>query len=152
MKNSSQNKNNWRISLCAILAALSLVAASCTNTTTATTTTGSALPALSPARIHRRLTRWSVPGESRPVPGRKAEYPHGAGRLVAARRTSSRAFYGRCHMKRHGGLFARVVGFDNERGKGDRCHIDGLEVAYNFKDVDPLIEDFIAAVAARREP
>ena len=46
----------------------------------------------------------------------------------------------------------RVVGFDNERGKGDHCHIDGLEVAYNFTGVVPLIEDFIAAVAARREP
>lgn len=44
----------------------------------------------------------------------------------------------------------RVVGFDNERGKGDHCHIDGMEVPYVFKGVDQLIEDFIAAVAARR--
>lgn len=46
----------------------------------------------------------------------------------------------------------RVVGFDNERGKGDHCHLDGLEVPYTFTDVEQLIEDFIAAVAARREP
>jgi len=46
----------------------------------------------------------------------------------------------------------RVVGFDNERGKGDHCHLDGMEVPYTFTDVDQLIEDFIAAVAARREP
>lgn len=46
----------------------------------------------------------------------------------------------------------RVVGFDNERGKGDHCHLDGKEVPYTFTDVDQLIEDFIAAVAARREP
>lgn len=46
----------------------------------------------------------------------------------------------------------RVVGFDNERGKGDHCHLDGVEVSYTFKDVDQLIEDFIAAVAARRSP
>jgi hypothetical protein len=46
----------------------------------------------------------------------------------------------------------RVVGFDNERGKGDHCHLDGAEVAYAFSSVDQLIEDFIAAVAARREP
>ncbi len=46
----------------------------------------------------------------------------------------------------------RVVGFDNERGKGDHCHLDGMEVPYNFTGVDQLIEDFIAAVAARREP
>ncbi len=46
----------------------------------------------------------------------------------------------------------RVVGFDNERGKGDHCHLDGREVPYAFTGVDQLIEDFIAAVAARRKP
>ena len=46
----------------------------------------------------------------------------------------------------------RVVGFDNERGKGDHCHIDGIEVPYEFKTVEQLIEDFIAAVDARRTP
>ena len=44
----------------------------------------------------------------------------------------------------------RVVGFDNERGKGDHCHLDGKEVAYTFVSVDQLVEDFIEAVAARR--
>lgn len=46
----------------------------------------------------------------------------------------------------------RTVGFDNERGKGDHCHLDGKEVPYTFEGVDQLIEDFIAAVAARRAP
>lgn len=46
----------------------------------------------------------------------------------------------------------RVVGFDNERGKGDHCHLDDVEVPYVFTGVDQLIEDFIAAVAARRTP
>jgi hypothetical protein len=46
----------------------------------------------------------------------------------------------------------RVVGFDNERGKGDHCHLDGVEMPYTFVSVAQLIEDFIAAVAARREP
>ena len=46
----------------------------------------------------------------------------------------------------------RVVGFDNERGKGDHCHLDGIEVPYNFTGVEQLIEDFIAAVAVRRKP
>jgi hypothetical protein len=46
----------------------------------------------------------------------------------------------------------RTVGFDNERGKGDHCHLDGIEVPYAFTSVDQLIEDFIAAVAARRTP
>jgi hypothetical protein len=45
----------------------------------------------------------------------------------------------------------RVVGFDNERGKGDHCHMDGSEMPYTFTSVEQLIEDFIAAVAARRE-
>jgi len=44
----------------------------------------------------------------------------------------------------------RVVGFDNERGKGDHCHLDGQELPYTFVSVEQLVEDFIAAVAARR--
>lgn len=46
----------------------------------------------------------------------------------------------------------RIVGFDNERGKGDHCHLDGVELPYTFVGVDQLIEDFISAVAARRLP
>ncbi len=46
----------------------------------------------------------------------------------------------------------RVVGFDNERGKGDHCHLDGKQVPYEFVTVDQLIEDFIAAVEERRAP
>lgn len=46
----------------------------------------------------------------------------------------------------------RIVGFDNERGKGDHCHLDGQELPYNFKTVEQLVEDFITAVAARRKP
>ncbi len=44
----------------------------------------------------------------------------------------------------------RVVGFDNERGKGDHCHIRGVERSYNFSSVEQLIEDFITAVDAQR--
>lgn len=46
----------------------------------------------------------------------------------------------------------RVVGFDNERGKGDHCHVDGREAPYRFTTVEQLVEDFIAAVSARRAP
>ncbi len=46
----------------------------------------------------------------------------------------------------------RIVGFDNERGKGDHCHLDGRELPYAFVSVAQLIEDFIAAVNARRSP
>lgn len=45
----------------------------------------------------------------------------------------------------------RLVGFDNERGKGDHCHFGGRELAYAFVSVEQLVEDFIAAVEAVRE-
>lgn len=44
----------------------------------------------------------------------------------------------------------RVVGFDDERGKGDHCHLDGREVPYAFVDIERLIEDFIGEVDKRR--
>jgi len=44
----------------------------------------------------------------------------------------------------------RVVGFDNELGKGDHMHVDGRELPYTFTTVERLIEDFIAAVDAAR--
>ena len=44
----------------------------------------------------------------------------------------------------------RSVGVDNERGKGDHCHLDGHELPYTFTTVEQLVEDFIAAVSARR--
>ena len=40
----------------------------------------------------------------------------------------------------------RVVGFDNERGKGDHYHIRRTERSYTFTSVEQLIADFIAAV------
>lgn len=46
----------------------------------------------------------------------------------------------------------RVIGFDNERGKGDHRHGNGVEQPYTFVDVDRLIEDFIGEVERwRRE-
>lgn len=44
----------------------------------------------------------------------------------------------------------RIVGFDNERGKGDHKHIRGQQSAYAFSTVDTMIEDFIAEVDAIR--
>lgn len=46
----------------------------------------------------------------------------------------------------------RVLGFDNERGKGDHCHDGNIESPYSFTDVTALIRDFIAAVKGRRRP
>ncbi|MDD4977055.1 MAG: DUF6516 family protein [Gallionella sp.] len=36
----------------------------------------------------------------------------------------------------------RLVGYDNERGKGDHKHIDDLEVRYQFVNEAQLLEDF----------
>ena len=40
----------------------------------------------------------------------------------------------------------RVIGFDNERGKGDHKHVGGRELPYRFVSVDQLIDDFLAEV------
>jgi hypothetical protein len=40
----------------------------------------------------------------------------------------------------------RIVGYDNEHGKGDHRHIHGREEAYKFVSVEKLIADFIADV------
>lgn len=53
-----------------------------------------------------------------------------------------RLFYGRNGR--------RVVGFDNERGKGDHCHLDGEERPYAFSTIGALLEDFRAEIAKRR--
>jgi Family of unknown function (DUF6516) len=40
----------------------------------------------------------------------------------------------------------RLVGYDNERGKGDHKHINDCEFAYRFVDIDTLIRDFLRDV------
>jgi len=44
----------------------------------------------------------------------------------------------------------RIIGFDNERGKGDHRHDGTSEIAYAFRGVDQLLEDFASAVEAWR--
>ncbi len=44
----------------------------------------------------------------------------------------------------------RVIGFDNERGKGDHRHDGAIETPYLFVDVQTLVRDFIGAVRNRR--
>jgi hypothetical protein len=36
----------------------------------------------------------------------------------------------------------REVGYDNERGKGDHRHFQGVETAYTFTNVEQLVADF----------
>jgi hypothetical protein len=44
----------------------------------------------------------------------------------------------------------RLVGYDNERGKGDHRHIAGQEEPYDFRGWEALIDDFLADVAMTR--
>ena len=39
-----------------------------------------------------------------------------------------------------------MVGFDNERGKGDHMHIDGAELPYTFTTLEILLKDFFMEV------
>jgi hypothetical protein len=44
----------------------------------------------------------------------------------------------------------RLVGYDNERGKGDHRHFQGVETAYAFTTIEQLIEDFWSDVRRLR--
>jgi len=44
----------------------------------------------------------------------------------------------------------REVGYDNERGKGDHRHLQGVESAYIFSSVEQLMIDFWSDVRAVR--
>lgn len=68
------------------------------------------------------------------LPAPSAERPHGL---------KYRLFYGRPGE--------RIVGYDNETGKGDHRHVRNREDAYVFTTVDALVADFIADVRRERE-
>lgn len=72
------------------------------------------------------LVIWRLPQVS-------AERPHGLKYSL---------FYGRDGR--------RLVGYDNERGKGDHRHYGDSEEPYAFVDIDRLVADFLADVAAQR--
>ena len=42
----------------------------------------------------------------------------------------------------------RLVGYDNERGKGDHRHLGERELPYVFVDIDTLLRDFLSDVEA----
>lgn len=45
----------------------------------------------------------------------------------------------------------RVVGYDNETGKGDHQHIDGIEYPYQFESPSRLRDDFFKDIQAWKE-
>lgn len=44
----------------------------------------------------------------------------------------------------------RLVGYDNERGKGDHKHMAGRELQYRFVSVEQLVADFLADIESVR--
>ena len=40
----------------------------------------------------------------------------------------------------------RVIGYDNERGKGDHKHVGGVESEYEFVSPEKLVDDFLQEV------
>lgn len=44
----------------------------------------------------------------------------------------------------------RLVGYDNERGKGDHRHLDETELPYDFVSVEKLVADFLDDVRRLR--
>lgn len=63
------------------------------------------------------------------LPAVDTERPHGL---------KYRLFYGKGRR--------RIVGYDNERGKGDHRHLHGTERPYQFTNVGRLLSDFWADV------
>jgi len=59
------------------------------------------------------------------LPGSDSERPHGLK-------------YGLVYVKNG----KRLVGYDNERGKGDHKHIGEREQVYMFRSIGQLLEDF----------
>jgi hypothetical protein len=67
------------------------------------------------------------------LPGRSAERPHGLKYSL---------FYGRAGQ--------RIVGYDNEGGKGDHRHYGDRETPYRFVSLEQLIEDCWSDVTRER--
>jgi hypothetical protein len=63
------------------------------------------------------------------LPAPSAERPHGLKYSL---------FYGRDGE--------RIVGYDNERGKGDHKHLGVTQMPYRFVNMEKLVADFLADV------
>ena len=46
----------------------------------------------------------------------------------------------------YGGQDDRIVGYDNESGKGDHKHIRDVQTRYKFVNVEAMVTDFLADV------
>lgn len=62
---------------------------------------------------------------------------------------SKHSFKYSLYYGRHG---KRLVGYDNEAGKGDHRHYGDREEVYRFTSPEQLMADFLADVQALRKP
>jgi hypothetical protein len=84
----------------------------------------------------------------------KALYPDGAimeMRIWRLPATDSERPHGLKYSLYFGRSGVRLVGYDNERGKGDHRHYGTVETAYTFINVEQLIADFLADVQRLRQ-
>jgi hypothetical protein len=61
-------------------------------------------------------------------------------------RTSPERVHGLKYSLFYGRDGKRIVGYDNERGKGDHKHVGELDYRYKFVSVERLVADFLADV------
>lgn len=61
-------------------------------------------------------------------------------------RTTQERPHGLNYSLFYGGQDGRIVGYDNESGKGDHKHLRAVQTRYKFIDVETLVADFLADV------
>ena len=61
-------------------------------------------------------------------------------------RSTQERHHGLKYSQFYGGPDGRIVGYDNESGKGDHKHIRDVETRYKFIDVETMVADFLTDV------
>ncbi|MFA7269534.1 MAG: DUF6516 family protein [Sterolibacterium sp.] len=83
----------------------------------------------------------------------RGEYPDGAIVEMTIWMVSA-AVSGSAHAFKYSLFYGypgkRLVGYDNERGKGDHRHIEDREERYAFSSVEKLVSDFLSDVRHMR--
>jgi hypothetical protein len=83
----------------------------------------------------------------------RAEFPDGAIVEMTIWRVPTMVLGSRHSFKYtlfYGRQGERIIGYDNERGKGDHRHVEGSEEPYEFSTVENLVADFLADIKSKR--
>lgn len=83
----------------------------------------------------------------------KMTYPDGAVlemRVWRLPKAEAQRSHGLKYSLYYGKNGIRIVGYDNERGKGDHRHYGERELAYAFTTLERLVADFLADVDKQR--